>query len=220
MSQTVSADMMTRFRALSSALVSDALDGCGYRDQVLKPGLMPLDPSAGPVVGVAVPVLAEPTTRRPLEPYAKLFRVLETIGPGQVVVATTQGSQDAFWGELLSLRAQYRGAVGAVIDGMVRDRAKVRALGFPVIAAGSRPTDSNGRIEVVDYGHPVLIRGVRVEPGDIVVGDEDGIVVVPLRIAQQVLADAEAKQAAEASVRDALRAGESVVEVFRRFKVM
>jgi len=149
----------------------DALDGCGYRDRVLKPGLMPLDPSAGPVVGVAVPVLAEPTTQRPLEPYAKLFRVLEPIGPGQVVVATTQGSQDALGGELLSLRAQYRGPAGAVIDGMVRDRAKVRALGFPVIAAGSRPTDSNGRIEVVDYGQPVLIRGVRVEPGDIVVGE-------------------------------------------------
>src|SRR5204863_6031565 len=120
-----------------------------------------------------VPVAAEP--RRP---YAVEMACVDALTAGDVLVATTNGERvSALWGELLSTAARARGAVGAVIDGLTRDAAKILAMDFPVFAAGFSPLDSKGRLECVSHGTPVRVGDCVVRPGDWVFGDLDGVAV-------------------------------------------
>lgn len=210
---------IARFSLLTSALVSDALDGAGWRDQVLGSGLHLLDPSR-PVAGFAFPMQAEPTDVLAEKPYAKQFEAVERLQPGEVLVVSTGGSDSAFWGELFSTRVTQKGVRGAVVDGLARDRRRIREMGFPLAVRDYRPTDSYGRLEVYDYGKPLEVRGVLVRPGDFILADEDGVVVVPSALIEPTLAAAEAKMEAEARVREELRRGARVDDVYRKFGVM
>lgn len=212
-------DAIQRFSALTTALVSDALDGLGYRNQVMASGLHLVD-RARPVLGFAFPMRAEATTVLADKPYAMQFEAVEQLRPGEVLVVSTGGSDSAFWGELFSTRVLRMGARGAVVDGLARDRARIEEIGFPLAVRDFRPTDSYGRLEVAAYGERVTVRGVEVERGDFVFADGDGVVVVPRGRIADVLDAAEAKQQAEAIVRRELLEGATVDEVYRRHHVM
>jgi regulator of RNase E activity RraA len=103
---------------------------------------------------------------------------------------------------------------------MVRDTRAIRALGFPVFHGGIGPLDSKGRGEVAEIDVPVEIAGVPVRPGDLVFGDADGVVVVPRAVEAQALAAAFARTAGESATLEALRRGEKLGDVFRRFGVL
>lgn len=209
-----------RLSRLTAALVADALDHCGKREQILSSQIRPLYPEAR-VVGVALPVLAAPVYEVPTNPYEKEFQAVDALKPDQVIVVSMSGNtRCAFWGELLSTAAIARGARGAVIDGFTRDAAEIIKMGFPLFCTGVHPGDSMGRSEVVDFGVAVDCCGVRVRPGDYVVGDYDGVVVVPQEEAGGVLAYAEEKLRTEDKVREQLRAGRKVTEVYREYGVM
>lgn len=212
-------DTIQRFSALTTALVSDALDGLGHRNQVMASGLHLLD-RARPVLGFAFPMRAEATTALADKPYAMQFEAVEQIRPGEVLVVSTGGSDSAFWGELFSTRVLRMGARGAVVDGLARDRARIEDMGFPLAVRDFRPTDSYGRLEVVAYGERITVRDVEVHRGDFVFADVDGVVVVPRGRIVDVLNAAEAKQQAEAIVRKELLEGATVDEVYRRHHVM
>jgi regulator of RNase E activity RraA len=113
-----------------------------------------------------------------------------------------------------------RGGSGAVTDGGVRDVAGIRRLGVPVFAAGISPRDSMGRMLVTGFGEPVRCAGVDVAPGDLVRGDEDGVVVVPAGLAQATLAAAEEKLGLERIVRDSLARGETAADLYGRYGVL
>jgi regulator of RNase E activity RraA len=138
-----------------------------------------------------------------------------------VVVISTGGSKrNAPWGELLSTAALARGARGAVVDGLVRDVRRIEELGFPVFAAGIKPVDSKGRGIVIDLNVPVECAGVLVHPGDLVVADFDGVVVVPSGIVDDVLRVAKDKAGRENHSRAELLQGAYLRDVFDKYGVL
>lgn len=211
--------LIERLARLYTGVIGDVLDRLGYRRQILSPALRPLWPEAT-VVGYAFPVQAAPSDRLADEPYKLELEAVDAVGAGEVMVVAGAGRAAAFWGELLSTRAGRRGCRGAVVDGLARDCQAIVRLGFPLFLAGMSPADSYGRLEVVSYGEPVVCGGVLVAHGDLVLGDFDGVVVVPAAVAAETITRAEAKVQAENEVRAALEAGASVTETFRRYGVM
>jgi regulator of RNase E activity RraA len=147
--------------------------------------------------------------------------MLDAVRPGDVVVAACDRSDAAaVWGELTSSSCVARGAAGLVTDGPCRDVEQVRALGFPVWARGTSPRDVHGRLEFGPHGVPVTVDGVAIAPGDLVVADADGVVVVPAAVADDVLRRAAEKASAEDELRDAVLGGTPIGEAFRRFGVL
>jgi regulator of RNase E activity RraA len=146
---------------------------------------------------------------------------IDALAPGDVLVATTHGDRSsALWGELLSTACRARGAAGVVLDGLTRDAARIVALDFPVFAAGFSPLDSKGRLDAIAYDTPVRVGDCLVRPGDWVVGDLDGVVVVPAALAERAFARALEKVAGENRVRAELARGRSVREVFAEHGIL
>ncbi len=203
-----------------SALLADALDALGLRAQCLQPGLAPLDPSSR-IAGRALTVALAPARAVPDEPYRGLLAMLGAVRPGDVVVvATGRSDAAAVWGELTSSSCVARGAAGLVTDGLCRDVEQVRALGFPVFARGTSPLDVDGRLDFGPHGVPVEVDGVAIGPGDLVVADVDGVVVVPAGVAPDVLRRAGEKAGREEELRLAVLGGEPIGDAFRRLGVL
>jgi regulator of RNase E activity RraA len=136
-------------------------------------------------------------------------------------VASVQGStRAAVWGELLSTHTRARGGRGAVIDGLTRDAWGIADMKFPVFATGASPADSKGRLEVIAIREPMLVGGVAVAPGDLVLADEDGVVVVPAGIEEEVVDRAFEKVAGENTIRDILARGASIKQVFEEHGIL
>jgi regulator of RNase E activity RraA len=215
----VTRELLERLEALYSSVVADVLDRMGYREQVMDPGIRPLYPEAR-VAGFAFPVQAEETDRLSDDPYRVELESVDAIGRGQVMVVGGAGRRGAYWGELLSTRCRARGAPGVVLDGLTRDCLTIISMRFPVFAAGISPADSYGRVEAVAYDVETECGGVRVQPGDLILGDYDGVVVIPVEVAAEAIALTEEKSRAEDAVRKELEDGTSVQETFRKYGVM
>lgn len=204
----------------SAALVSDVLDRLGLREHTLDPAIRPLDRDTV-LVGLAVPVIVRATAELPDEPYRGEMGALDSLQPGEVpMYAVEPGVDAALWGELFSCAAIGRGAVGAIVDGPIRDASLVRGLGFPVFGRGFSPLDTQGRAEVVAWREAAVCGGVLVHPGDVVVADEDGIVVCPAAVAADVAAACGAKARDEHAARADLAAGASIFEVWNRWRAL
>jgi 4-hydroxy-4-methyl-2-oxoglutarate aldolase len=202
-----------------SAVVADALDRMSLREQVLDPAIRPLRPEHR-VVGRAVPVVIQATSRMPEEPYAGEMNAVESLRPGDVpVIVVDPASRAAAWGELFSCAAIGRGALGVVVDGCVRDARQTAGLGFPVFCRGFSPLDTLGRAEVATFGERATCGGVTIEPGDYVVADEDGVVIVPSDAVGEVAAAVREKIRDEGSARADLLAGAGIREVWDRYGV-
>ncbi len=202
-------------RSLYTGVLSDACDASGHRDRALRPDIRPLDESKV-LVGRAKTVVWAPTFHVGPRPYDKEIAAVDSLLPGEVFVMSVGRSSEVVpWGELLSTATQARGGRGVVLDGLIRDSARIREMGLPVFCVGRRPYDSCGRGIVVDYDVPAVIDGVAITPGDLVFGDADGVVIVPRAAEEEVLGRAWAKVDGENTTRDALRAGTSLAEVFR-----
>lgn len=211
-------DMMEE--QLYAAVISDALDAAGLREQVLQHTIRPLLPETI-VVGRAMPVLCLDVYEIPDEPYQQEIAAVDSLKQNDVIVCSTNGStRICFWGELLSTAAQARGARGAVIDGFIRDIRKIVAMRFPIFTTGLSPVDSNGRGEVVAYNVPIECSGVTVNPGDIVFGDADGVVIIPQSVEQKVIDAALEKVQGENQTRNALREGATLREVYDEYGIL
>jgi 4-hydroxy-4-methyl-2-oxoglutarate aldolase len=207
-------------RTLYSAVHSDACDAAGYRDRALAPDIRPLD-EAIVLVGRAKTVVWAPMFHVPDRPYDKEIAAVDSLRPGEVFVMAVGRSQTIVpWGELLSTATLARGGRGAVLDGLVRDSTRIKAMGLPVFCAGRRPYDSCGRGTVVDHDVPLSLDGVTVEPGDLVFGDADGAIVIPRIAEAEILDRAWTKVAGENVTRDALRAGMSLADVYRTHGIL
>lgn len=183
-------------RALRSSASPDVADAGGIP---LPPGLAAVG-REGRLVGFARTVRLAPGDNLGLQALAVQAR------PDDVIVAVGGGDGTALIGELLCLRAAVRGAAGFVVDGYVRDRA---SLALPVFARGAQPRRPSRR-DFVAIDEPVELLGVRIAPGDLVLADPDGIVVVPAQDIEAVLARLETVQAADAKTRAAVHAGEDL----------
>ena len=211
--------------SLYAAVLSDALDAVGYRQQVLRHNVRPLYPTAI-VVGRAMTVQCVDTYEIPDEPYQMEIEAVDSLKPNDVFVCSTSVGEPSrsgcisIWGELLSTAARAHGARGAVIDGFIRDARQIKAMQFPVFMTGLSPADSNGRGEVIAYNTPIECGGVRVNPGDIVFGDIDGVVVIPQAVEAEVIHAALEKVSSEDRTRDALRDGATLREVYDKYGIL
>ena len=205
---------------LYAAVLSDALDAAGYREQALRHTIRPLYPEAV-VVGRAMPVLCVEVYEMPDEPYQQEIAAVDSLKQNDVIICSTNESpRICIWGELLSTAARARGARGAVIEGLIRDARQITAMQFPVFMTGFSPIDSYGRGDVIAYNVPIECGGVPVNPGDIVFGDIDGVVVIPQAVEVEVIEAALEKVRGENRTRDELRAGATLRDVYDKYGIL
>jgi len=206
---------------ITVAMLSDSLDAVGLRDQVLEQRLIGVQPGKR-AIGYARTARFEPTDELdPAKPYDAAIDFIDEAAAGElIVVATNQSNRSAFWGELFSAAALGRGAVGLITDGNVRDVDKIVALGFAAFARSHRPIDFRGRMVLSASQQPVNIGGVAISPGDLVAVDDDGCVVIPQSVEQEVLQVARARAAAESTVLTELLAGSTLREVWTRHGIL
>jgi len=206
---------------LTSAMLSDALDECGLRDQVLDARLAPLVAGSRSFGRAATARFARSEADQPDDPYGAAIDFISGLRRGElVVIATEQSNDSAFWGELFSAAAIGAGVVGVVTDGNLRDTPKIAGLGFPAFSRSRRPIDYRRRMALVDTREPVTIGGVTIATGDIVLADDDGVVVVPREHEAEVLAAARRRAAGESVVLGELLAGETLRTVWDRHRIL
>jgi regulator of RNase E activity RraA len=204
---------------LYTPVVGDILDQLGFRRQFLPPSITGIT-AATKVAGRAMPVLVADVTGPQRRPFGRLTDALDQLLPGEVYVAQNATIPCSAWGEIMTATALRRGAAGAVVDGYHRDTPKVLDQGFPVFSRGAYAQDAAVRASVVDYRCRIRIGDVEIEPGDIVFGDVDGVLVIPAAVEAEVVSRAVEKASAENTVRAAIEAGMTSGEAFRSYGVL
>ncbi|MFO1303625.1 MAG: RraA family protein [Burkholderiales bacterium] len=207
---------------LYTAVLSDVLDELGYRDQAMPPSIRPLDDALVMAGRARTGIYREVYSVTPgVNPYALEIALVDDLKPGEVAVLGCGGSSRiAPWGELLSTAARARGAAGCLTDGFVRDVKFIRKMGFPVFHGGIAPLDSKGRGMVAEIDVPIHCGGVAVSPGDLVVGDADGVIVIPRAVEAVALEKAFAKVRGENDTRAELERGAKLADVFARHGIL
>ncbi len=209
--------MRDRFASIYTAALADILDAHGHRDQTLPPSIRPLAPGMR-LAGPAYTVQGRPAETADYDgALRKVLTMLGEVPAGHVAVYACRHDVTAHLGELSVTSLKARDVAGCVLDGGCRDVRFILDEGFPVFSRFVTPEDSTWRWELEATQVPVTIGRVRIEPGDWVVGDDDGVVVVPQAIAAIVLTEAEEKAATESEIRAAVRGGVPPLEAYERF---
>jgi 4-hydroxy-4-methyl-2-oxoglutarate aldolase len=208
-----------RFARIYTAAITDVMDEMGLRRQTLPSAIQPL---AGGMraAGYAFTARGRPHSGSPRERDQTLKRFLAMLGAAptdSVLVLAAHDNVAAHFGELSAEWFRARKVRGAVIDGATRDTASIVRMGFPTFVRYRTPQDSVPRWRVADWGQPVAIGGVRVSLGDLVVGDLDGVVVIPRRVAHEVLGRCEKLVGTENKVRAAVRRGMTPLAAYQKF---
>lgn len=212
-----------RYRRVYAGLVFDVLEHLGFPNQVLSHKLTPLVPG----MVLAGPAFTVKGTTSTVRDESLRFRRLKMINEMKhPCVEVRDGGTDyavAIYGELSATAARSHGAVGALVQGGVRDTGKLISMDFPVFAAYRTPIEAFGRWVMIDYQVPVLIHGelcdsVTVHPGDFIFGDYDGVLVVPQQLTMHVLQECERVMGIEDLAREDFARGEDPVAVFERHK--
>lgn len=206
---------------LYAAAISDALDALGSTEHVLRPQIRPVVALPRPLIGRAATASAVPVDAVPARPYSTLLEAIDLLAPGEVWVVAADGqTRSAIFGGLLATAAQARGAAGCIVDGAVRDTRELERLEFPTFATGCSPADSRGRDEVVAHGCPIRCGGVTIHPGDLIVADRDGVVVVPSALEDRAIERALAKVEGEQGMRSELANGVPVAQAFEKYGIL
>jgi 4-hydroxy-4-methyl-2-oxoglutarate aldolase len=215
MSSSISIDdMISRYKQVHTCAIADALDKRGHYHQILPHEIQAIAPGLK-VAGPCQTIKGTPTSVHKDEYLEVAVEAYGSLEPGQVAIYDTSADRTAaHWGEMLSTTTKAKGLGGAVIDGGVRDVEQIVALGFPVFARYRTPADIRGRWRYVEVGVTIRIGDVDIHPGDWVVGDANGVVVVPQNLALEVLLEAEEVVAVEHKIREELQAGAHPLHVY------
>ena len=211
-------DLARRLSSLYTGALTDVLDRHGYLQQTLPAEIVPLRPGMR-LAGQVYPVLGRPHPRHDYDTsIRRILDMLGTVPPGAVAVYQTNDRSAAHFGELSATSLASRGCAGAVIDGGTRDADYILREGFPVFSRYVTPQDCVPRWELLAHGDvTIVIGGVRVAPGDWIVGDHDGLVILPGERVQEVTAEAEEKVATENEIREAVRRGMLPLDAYERY---
>ena len=213
--------LRARYLRVDTATVADVLDVLGLADQGLAPDFAPYPSAAGKMGGWAY------TIRGRMVRYAasgdpRKMKAVDAVGPDEVTVWSGQGRGICFFGELIALGMKRRGCTGALVDGGIRDIDWIARERFPVYARYRTPVQSIGRWRVTAWQVPVDMPGatkkrVRVSPGDFVLADTDGVIVIPAPVAEKVLVEAERLTKKEIRIRRDLGRGATLEAVLKRY---
>jgi regulator of RNase E activity RraA len=214
-------------KELFTAVVGDVMDKLNLRRQFLPPQIRPLE-NRMIAIGRAMTVLeadffeekAAGQSSISSKPLGLMLEALDDLKTNEIYVCAGASPSYALWGEHMSLRAQRCGAAGAVVDGYSRDTHGILELGFPTFSYGPYAQDGGPRGKVIDFRIPIEIGAVRIQPGEILFGDVDGVCVVPKIAEDEVFVRALEKARGEKSVRKAIEGGMSAKEAFDTFGIM
>lgn len=212
--------IVQNLESLYSAVICDVLDVLGCRHQTLPTSLRPLTPQRK-ICGRVFPARAITVTDVPSEPYKLEIGAVDAMVAGDVFVVDAGNDQSCgFWGELLTTACMYKGVRGVLMTACTRDMWKIRDLNFPIYGIGYHPSDSKGRADIIEIGNPITIGGVRIAKGDYLVGDEDGVVIIPQKMAQKAVDLAKEKVSGENIARADLARGVPMGEVFKKYGIL
>ena len=201
--ERVPRELINRYRELDSATVHEASGARGALSSRIKP-ISPEMKVCGPAVTVKV---------KPGDNLI-LHKAIYVALPGDVIVADADGFLEAGpWGEIMAVAAMARGIAGLVINGSVRDSQAMKNLGFPVFSCGLCIKGTE-KISLGLINHPLNLDNVTINPGDLIVGDRDGVVVVRREDAAQVLEKSLAREEKEKTIMERLRKGESTLDIY------
>lgn len=207
-------------KTLYVAVVLDSLDAIGLKRQAPRVPLLPMT-GVNTLVGRCKTTLWADMAHEDPQPYELELKALDSCKKDDVLIAAAGGSnRSGIWGELLSTAARNSGCVGTIVDGSVRDVAKMTKMKFPVFARQANPYDSQHRQRVIDVDVTVEIDGVQFAPGDLVFADQDGVVVVPLAVEEEVIRRAWEKVFKENVTRDAIRGGMKAYAAYQKYGVL
>lgn len=206
-------------KELYTPVVGDILDELGYYHQFLPPAVQPIR-LTDKLIGRAMPVLMIDVYGPQKKPFGKLTEALDQLQPGEIYLASGGEMRCAYWGEILTATAKKRGAVGAVINGYHRDTPMVMEQEWPVFSRGRFAQDSSVRTQVADYRCSIEIEGVWINPGDLIFGDIDGVVVIPKAVEEEVILKALKKARSEKVVRKEIDNGMPSTEAFLKYGIL
>ncbi len=204
---------------LYTPVVGDILDTLGLVHQFLPQPIQPMVTSMK-LVGRAMPVLMIDVYGEQAQPFGKLTEALDQLQPGDIYLASGGEMRCAYWGEILTATARTRGANGAVVNGYHRDTPMVLEQDWPVFSRGRFAQDSGVRTKVVDYRCPIEVGPVTVQPGDLVFGDLDGVLVIPRAHEAEVVERALEKARGEKLVRKEIEGGMSSTDAFAKYGIL
>jgi 4-hydroxy-4-methyl-2-oxoglutarate aldolase len=202
------------FRQLGTTTVSDALDRLGIVGQCF--GIMPLDRSFR-LCGRAYTIRTIPVPAG--SKGNSVGEYIDDVPPGEIVVLDNEGKLDAtVWGDILTIMAHRRGVGGTVIHGVCRDASRSLELNYPIFSRGNYMRTGKDRVMADGYNIPVSLGEVRVAPGQLLLGDADGIVTVPADREDEVLAAAREIDEAEERIRREIEAGSRLDEARKKYR--
>jgi regulator of RNase E activity RraA len=210
-------DLTRRLAACYTGAIHDVLRAMGHERVVLPPAIRPLDPArklAGPVWTVAGHIDRTKSAHETLLGWTGL---LSKAPPGRVVVCQPHNDEVALMGELSAETLKAKGVLGYLVDGGCRDAELILAIGFPVFCRFLTPSDIVGRWIPDRFGEPVTIGAVTISDGDYLLGDRDGVVVVPGAVAAEAIARAEEVAGTESAMRRALLDGMDPVDAYLKY---
>jgi 4-hydroxy-4-methyl-2-oxoglutarate aldolase len=206
-------------KELYTPVVGDILDTMGRYHQFLPQPIQPVR-NSDKLAGRAMPVLMMDVYGSQQEPFGLLTEALDQLQKNEIYLASGGEMRCAYWGEILTATARQRGSAGAVINGFHRDTPQVLEQNWPVFSRGRFAQDSSVRTKVANYRCNIEINGVWVEPGDLIFGDLDGVVVIPKKYEIEVIEQALVKARSEKLVRTEIENGMSSTEAFAKYGIL
>lgn len=214
-------------KELYSAVIGDILDKMNYRHQFLPQRIQPMREEMV-VAGRAMPVLEADAFeelsdgQNPImkKNFGLMLEALDDLKENEVYICSGSSPSYALVGELMCTRMKILKAAGAVVNGFHRDTRGILELNFPCFSYGRYAQDQGPERKVIDYRVPIEMDGVRINPGDIIFGDLDGVLVIPKEVETEVIQKAYEKATGEKMVAEAIRGGMSTVESFAKHGIM
>lgn len=213
---------------LYSAVIGDIMDTMGLLKQFLPPQVRPLKKDMF-IVGRAMPVIEADYDEKlnnlyPKallnKPFGVMMEALDDIKSGEVYICSGASPTYALLGELMLTRIKICGGAGAVINGYSRDTHGIYKIGLPVFSYGPYSQDQAPRGKVIDFRVPIEINGVTINPGDIIVGDIDGVCVIPKSREEEIISKSIEKASGERKVLKAIQNGMSAVKAWEKYGIM
>ena len=212
---------------LFTAVIGDVMDKLGFLNQFLPPQVQPLRNDMV-IVGKAMPVLEADVIdtveqgSNPIlqKPFGLMLEALDDLKRNEVYICSGAAPSYALWGEIMSMRAVKLGAAGAVVNGYSRDTNGILELGFPVFSYGSYARDQAPRGKVIDFRTSIAVNGVLIRNGDYVIGDRDGVCIVPKAASLEIFSLAFEKARGEKVVFQKIKDGMSAKTAFEAYGIM